>query len=81
MNQALRPAILGVAIAIVITTAMDATGYSTFSALPLLPLGGLFWYLQKFSRREIGLAWGKSRTYVLAVIYPVLVLGLMGVIA
>ncbi len=81
MNQALKPAILGTAVAIAITTTMDATGYSMFSALPLFPLAGLFWYLQKFSRREIGLVWGNLRTNVLALGYPVLVLGLMGTIA
>ncbi len=81
VNQALKPAILGAAVAIAITTTMDATGYSMFSALPLFPLAGLFWYLQKFSRREIGLVWGNLRTNVLALGYPVLVLGLMGTIA
>lgn len=39
---------------------MDATGYSTFSALPLFPLAGLFWFLQKLSREEMGLAWGTA---------------------
>ena len=81
MTQTLRSAALGVAAAIAITTAMDATGYSMFSALPLFPLAGLFWYLQKFSRHDIGLVWGDLRTYVLALVYPMLVLGLIGVIA
>ena len=81
MTQTLRSAALGVAAAIAITTAMDATGYSVFSALPLFPLAGLFWYLQKFSRHDIGLVWGDLRTYVLALVYPMLVLGLIGVIA
>lgn len=60
---------------------MDATGYSMFSALPLFPLAGLFWTLQRFSRRDLGLVWGNLRTNVLAVAYPILVLGLMGVVA
>lgn len=81
MNQPLKYAVSGVAIAIAITTAMDATGYSMLSALPLFPLAGLFWFLQKFSRREIGLAWGNLRAYGLALAYPVLVLGLIAVIA
>ena len=55
MKFELSPAIIGTAIAIAITTTMDATGYSMFSALPLFPLAGLFWYLQRFSRQEIGL--------------------------
>ena len=69
------------AVAITITATMDATGYSTFSALPLFPLAGLFWYLQRFSRRDVGLVWGNLRINVLALVYPMLVLGLMGVIA
>ena len=81
MNPAYKPAALGVAVAIAITTTMDATGYSMFSALPLFPLAGLFWYLQKLSRTEVGLVWGNLRTYVLALAFPVSVLGLMGVIA
>jgi membrane protease YdiL (CAAX protease family) len=81
MNRALTPAVLGVVIAIAITTTMDATGYSMFSALPLFPLAGLFWYLQRFSRLEIGLVWGKLRAYGLALAYPILVLGLVAVIA
>ena len=81
MTQTLRSAALGVAAAIAITTAMDATGYSVFSALPLFPLAGVFWYLQRLTRRDIGLVWGDLRTYVLALVYPMLVLGLIGVIA
>jgi len=81
MDKKYAAAFLGVATAIAITTAMDATGYSMFSALPLLPLAGLFWYLQKFSRQEVGLVWGKPHTYVLAIAYPVIVLSSMGVIA
>ena len=81
MTHTLKSAALGVAVAIAITTAMDATGYSMFSALPLFPLAGVFWYLQRLTRRDIGLVWGDMRTYVLALVYPMLVLGLIGVIA
>jgi len=81
MHKQWMPAVLGVVAAIVITTAMDATGYSMFSALPLLPLAGLFWYLQKFSRKEIGLTWGNRRAYGLALTYPTLVLGLIAIVA
>ena len=81
MNHNILPAIGGLAIAIAITTTMDATGYTMFSALPLFPLAGLFWYLQKFSRVEIGLAWGQTKYYGLALLYPVLVLGTMAAIA
>lgn len=81
MNSKYAPSVLGVTVALAITTAMDATGYSMFSALPLFPLAGLFWYLQKFSRREIGLLWGKLHAYGFAIAYPVIVLGATGGIA
>jgi membrane protease YdiL (CAAX protease family) len=81
MNNNVLPAVAGTAIAILITTAMDATGYSAFSALPLFPLAGLFWYLQKFSRAEIGLVWGPPYAYGLAIAYPIIVLSLIGLIA
>jgi membrane protease YdiL (CAAX protease family) len=81
MNKNMLPAIAGTAIAILITATMDATGYSMFSALPLFPLTGLFWYLQKVSRAEIGLVWGAPHAYGLAIAYPSIVLGLIGLIA
>jgi len=81
MNRTLWPAACGLAVAIAVTTTMDATGYSMFSALPLFPLAGLFWHLQKFSRMEMGLVWGQGRYYGLALAYPALVLGATGVIA
>lgn len=75
------PAILGVAVAIAITTAMDATGLSVFSALPLFPLAALYWLLQKHSRLEIGLTWGKPYYHGVAIAYPLIVLGTIGIIA
>jgi len=75
-----RP-ILGLLAAIAITTSMDATGYGMFSALPLWPLAGLFWYLQKFSRRAIGLTWGTVKDYKWAIAYPVVVLGSIALVA
>ncbi len=81
MNQAMKFAVLGLVIAIAVTTAMDATGFSVFSALPLFPLAGILWFLQKFSRREIGLVWGRLRDYGLALAYPVVVLGAVSIIA
>lgn len=81
MESTLRPAIGGVFAAIAITTTMDATGYAMFSALPLLPLAGIFWYLQNFSRVEMGLLWGQARYYGIALAYPVFVLGATAFIA
>ncbi len=60
---------------------MDATGYTAFSALPLFPLAALFWYLQKFSREEVGLVWGRTRFYLLATLLPLLALGGTSLIA
>lgn len=81
MKRALRWPILGVLAAIAVTTAMDATGLSNFSALPLFPLMGLFWYLERLSRRSMGFVWGRWRHYGLAALYPLLVLGLVALIA
>ncbi len=75
MPRASYKPLAGLAAAIAITTTMDATGFGMFSALPLWPLAGLFWFLQKFSRREFGLTRGPARAYVLAMGYPVLVVG------
>ena len=81
MRQTTLAALAGLAAAIAITTTMDATGYTMFSALPLLPLAGLFWYLQRFSRVEIGLVTGRPSDYLAALAYPVCILGLMSLIA
>ena len=73
VTTSLRWPILGVLAAIAITSTMDATGLTAFSALPLAALLALFWYLQRFSRRQVGFAWGRWRHYVLAVFYPSIV--------
>lgn len=75
MDRRLWPAIGGTLAAIAVTTTMDASGYTMFSALPLFPLAGLFWFLQKFSRPEVGLIWGEVNCYGLALAYPIFVLG------
>ncbi len=81
MNRIWMPVISGIVLAIGITTAMDASGYSMFSALPLLPLFLVFWWWQKFSRIEIGFTWGEGKFYAYAVAYPLLVMALLGVLA
>ena len=81
MNERYRPALVGTGVAIAITTMMDANNLAAFSALALTPLTALLWYLQKFTRAEVGLAWGRSRDYALGVAYPVFVLGLIALIA
>lgn len=73
--------LLGVLSAIAITTAMDANGLSMFSALPLLPLLGLFWFLERLPRRSVGFTLGGWRHYGLAALYPLVVLGLVSLVA
>ena len=71
----------GVLLAIGITSTMDATGFTMFSALPLLPLMVLFWLLQRFTRAEIGFVWGRRQHDGLAIIHPLVVVGLAALIA
>ena len=77
MPSFLKLPLLGVFAAIAITTTMDASGLVAFSALPLFPLMLLFGYLGRFSRAEMGFAWGQWNHYALAALYPVVVLGLI----
>ena len=81
MNKKYGPAIVGTGAAIAITTLMDANGLAAFSAMPLVLLTGLFWYLQRFSRAEMGLSRGRAGSYGLAVAYPLVVLGLTAIAA
>jgi membrane protease YdiL (CAAX protease family) len=74
-------AVMGTGLAIGATTTMDAIGQSNFNSLPLIPLFFVFWYLTRLSRAEIGMAWGRPGDYALAVFYPVVVVGLIGLIA
>lgn len=81
MDRRLIRPFVGTFAAIAITTVMDANGLSVFSALPLLPLGLLLWYWERFSRREMGLVWARPRDYGLALLYPLVVLGAAALIA
>lgn len=81
MTAPLRWAILGVLAAIAITSTMDAVGLSAFSALPLAPLLGLFWYMQRLPRREVGFSWGRWRHYIAAALYPLLVAAVLMLVA
>lgn len=73
--------LFGTLVAIAASAAMDAAGISNFNVLPLIVLFFLYWYLLRFSRQELGLTWGHLRDYAPAVLYPLIVLGLIGVIA
>jgi uncharacterized protein len=81
MSHNWRWPVIGTLLAIAGTTVMDAVGLSGFNSFPLVPLFFLFWYLQRLSRAEIGLTWGRRRDYALALFYPALVLGVLGLIA
>ena len=73
MSKSLAGPILGVLAAIGITSTMDATGFSTFSALPLAPLLGLCWSMQRMPRSTVGFRWGERKPHLLAVLYPLMV--------
>jgi membrane protease YdiL (CAAX protease family) len=81
MTRTLVRPILGVCLAIAITTTMDATGLLAFSALPLFPLMVLFWFWERFSRSDVGFVWGAPRAYLLAMLYPLAVIGAVMLIA
>ena len=73
--------LIGVAAAIAITAALDGSGLSEFSALPLLPLILLLWLWERLSRTEIGLTAGAPRHYALALLYPIAVMGILAALA
>ena len=81
MDRRFSRPLVGTLAAIAITTLMDAQGLSVFSALPLLPLGLLLWYWERFSGREMGLVWGRPKDYGLALMYPLVVIGVASAIA
>jgi uncharacterized protein len=69
--------VVGVLAAIAITTTMDATGLSVYSALPLFPLAAILWAIQRLPRTDMGLRLGRWRHYGLAVLHPILVIGVL----
>lgn len=79
--QSLALPITAVVLAIAFTTSMDATGLSTFSALALLPLLLLFWWLSHFSRTQIGFKIGCAGDYGMAILFPVAVMGAIALMA
>src|SRR6185312_10460493 len=81
VRKGLTLPIIGVVCAITVTTLMDATGLSTFSALALLPLLFLFWRLGHLSRTEVGFKVGHANDYGMAVLFPVAVMGAIALIA
>jgi len=81
MSAALTKPLVGVLVAIAVTTIMDAAGLAMFSSFCLLPLIGVFWFRDRFARADIGLAWGRPAHYAPAVLYGPAVQGAAGLIA
>ena len=81
VSHSRRWPVIGTLVAIAATAVMDAAGLSGINFLPLIPLFFGLWYLQRLSRVDIGLTWGHWRDYALAVLYPVVVLAVIGLIA
>jgi hypothetical protein len=64
-----------------VTTAMDANGLSAFSALPLLPILAIFWAIDGAPRRAVGFTFGRGRDYLLALLHPLAVFGILAALA
>ncbi len=77
MNRPVVFAAVGVVLAIGITTTMDANGLSEFSSLPLLPLAGILALAQRQRRRELGLVSGGAGACGLAILHPLVVIGVL----
>ena len=73
--------VLAVVLAVGITTALDASGYSAFSALPLIPLFVGFALLDRIPREELGLTLGGTDHYSLALAHPLLVMAALAALA
>jgi membrane protease YdiL (CAAX protease family) len=72
---------LGVLAAIATNTVANAGGLPSVGALSLFPLLGIFWYVARFPRKEMGFVLGSLRYYGLGLLHPVLVLGLISLVA
>jgi membrane protease YdiL (CAAX protease family) len=67
----------GIFAAIVTNTIANAGVLPASGALLLFPLLLIFWYVERFSRQEIGFVLGRARHYALGLLHPVLVLGII----
>ena len=73
--------LFGVGLAILATTTLDLLGYSILSALPLIPRFIMFAFLDRVPRRELGLAAGTGKGYLLALAHPLIVIGILAWLA
>ncbi len=71
-------AILAVVCAVVVTGSLVLVGQSGLvSVLPLAIILAVCWGITRYSRREVGFCWGTKRGVLLAVGFPLLVLGVL----
>lgn len=81
VNRHLLVPVAGVLAAIAVTAAMDANGLTDFSALPLAGFLAIFALAERRTLRSLGFVWGRPRDYGLALLYPVVVLGIVTAVA
>lgn len=80
MNRYRLP-LLATLLATAVTAIMDFNGYFNYSAFPLFAIILLFWLIQRQTKEEFGLMWGKGKFYGIALLYPTVVLGVSTLIA
>lgn len=82
MNTSFIAAIVSTVLAIGSTGFMVASGLSGLNTvLPLFALLLVFWGLYRYPRRAVGFTFGKAKTYAIAILYPVLIIGILAGLA
>ncbi len=66
-------AVLGILVAVSVTTLMDLNGLGAFSAFPLILISLVFYFTNRPSKSALGLKWSKGSAYLIALSYPVLI--------
>jgi membrane protease YdiL (CAAX protease family) len=72
---------LSLALAIACTTALDASGLTSLSALPLIPIFAAFAFSQRIRASDLGFVRGRLRDYGLALGHPCIVTGGLALLA
>jgi membrane protease YdiL (CAAX protease family) len=73
--------LLAVGLAVTVTAALDATGFTLVSALPLIALFGIFAWLDRIPLKTLGFVAGRPVHYALALAHPLVVMALLAAIA
>jgi membrane protease YdiL (CAAX protease family) len=71
---------IGVVLAMAANAGMDAVGLSDLSFASLFPLTLALWAVQRLSRQRMGIAFGRLRHHALAILYPVVVIGVIALV-